>query len=1325
MKKIIYLLLAFVLCLSVVGFVACSDDGKGSEYYTISDFETEDELMAMNWKNSFGIVKLNTESQYVKSGSASARLEIHGDPMSGAGYTPYGIVYTNDNVYNFRKTDYSDVEAFEFSFYNASDRDTTVKFQFMSSAIYKGGLSSEQSFTLKKGEWTDISMPIDRNLLTAFMDLSAISEFYFKFENREEGQEPLVLYLDRFVAKTTDEPINTDTDIRKENEIESADRAEYLGAWEVTANRGASLTFNTDPEYIREGTGSFHFTAEPTGGVNWPEIVLKSNMLTDISDYDSIYFWMYNDNPDPYDIVTAGGTTIKTVQPGEWTLMDMKVIWIANVMNFTHDAKEYDIANFNNFTISLTNNNKKLSFYFDGFYARKAGEGYIGEDEPGAPIELSQSGVIKVESGKEFTVPTVTNASAYETVEWTISQTLEAAVYEYLVNAEWNNAASFTPADNAGYVIEYKAVDADGKISRASVNVIASKDADAFDMTYGATDGLDTFTDTLMSGTFKSVSAELNTDEKYILFGENSVKLTFPEFTDEAQAAFTWTPGFNINAYDWVTFYFYNPNDTEYTIISTWGAQFKLKPGAWVVRTVPVAQFNSWVGAAPDIHSGEEFSMSFYTPMTVGTAATDIYFQITTHGYHEVPPLVKIPKTTDVVEKGATVTVPESTSKNVTWSLFYNDEPVAASDNIKTFVAENYGIYKVVYSRTEGDLTGTAEYAVYVPDVSTLADLTDAKFTDDVLRDDPTVAVEDDLFLGESAIHVTGTKVGPDIGFVWHTGVYNDLNSVTIYVYNNSEGVVNLVHSWGLVAVMQPGTWTAVTIEGGKLTSDAAGWKDDCSTTQVGRIGGEWVFAFPMNVAATTNYDITIAVSMDKGEVPAPTIELDKTTDVAATGTEYTVPAVDGAEWEVYFNDALFGGATTNTGFTPTAAGTYEVRYTKEQGGQTAKATLTVHVADLSKIESPNDEFTDDALRDDPTVAVEDDLFLGESAIHVTGTKVGPDIGFVWHTGVYNDLNSVTIYVYNNSEGVVNLVHSWGAVAAIQPGAWTAITIEGGKLTSDAASWKDDCSTTQVGRIAGEWVFAFPMNVAATTNYDITIAVVMDKGEIPAPTIELDKTTDVAAIGAEYTVPAVDGAEWQVYFNDALFGGATTNTGFTPTAAGTYEVRYTKEQGGQTAKATLTVYVADVSKIVVPNEEFTDDALREDPTVTVEENAFLGASAIHVTGTKGGPDIGFVWHTGITEDINSITFYVYNNSNGVVGVIFGSGLRIDVEPQGYGSTTFAGSQLNEYVGGWKDDCGGTQVGRIDGEWVIAFPANILAVSGNYDFTIAVAVETAA
>ena len=308
---------------------------------------------------------------------------------------------------------------------------------------------------------------------------------------------------------------------------------------------------------------------------------------------------------------------------------------------------------------------------------------------------------------------------------------------------------------------------------------------------------------------------------------------------------------------------------------------------------------------------------------------------------------------------------------------------------------------------------------------------------------------------------------------------------------SDSDGNIIASFGYGLTVSLAAGEWGSASFSEGQLAEYVTAWKDDCSTSQVGRIDGEWVIAFPVNVGSTTNYDIIFAVAMDKGEIPAPTIELDKTTDVAATGTEYTVPAVDGAEWKVYFNDTLFEG-TTATGFTPAAAGAYEVRYTKVQGGQTAKATLTVYVADVSKIVVPNDEFTDDALREDPTVTVEENAFLGASAIHVTGTKGGPDIGFVWHTGVYNDLNSITFYVYNNSDGVVNLVHSWGAVAVMQPGTWTAVTIAGGKLTSDAAGWKDDCSTSQVGRIDGEWVFAFPMNVSATTNYDITIAVAME-----------------------------------------------------------------------------------------------------------------------------------------------------------------------------------------------------------------------------------------
>ena len=1347
MKKIVYLLLVMILALGAAAFAACDQGGDGTSadgYYTVSDFETEDELFAMNWKNSFGIVESNTDPQYVRSGSASARLEVHGDPLSGAGYTPYGIIYTNDGKYNFRKTDYTDVEAFEFSIYNASDRDTTVKFQFLSSAIYKGGLSSEEVITLKKGEWTDAKVEIDRGLLSAFMDLSAISEFYFKFENRTEEQEPLVLYLDRFVAKTTKDPIPQATNIRKENEIESADRAEYLGAWSVTPNRGATLSWNTDPEFIREGSGSFHFSAQPTGGENWPEIVLKSNMITDISDYASLYFWMYNDNDEAYQIVTAGGWPLATLEPHAWTLVDMTVNWIAGVPNFTHDDVAYDIENFNNFTISLTNPNRALSFYFDGFYARYENEGYIGEDEPGEPIELSQSGVITTTSGQEFSVPTVTNASDYSSVTWTISQTLEAGVYEYAVNDAWTNAATFTPGVlNAGtdsetvvsaaYLIEYTATDAQGRISRASVNVIAENNVDAFDMSYGTTDGLDTVTPTKMSGNYGTVQAELNTDKQYTLFGENSIKVTFPQVSTERQFAFTWTPGFNVNAYDWINFAFYNANSFEYTLVTMWGAQIVLAPGAWVIRTVPVAQFNSWVGAAPEVHSGEEFSMSFATPMIAGMDEAEIYMEISTSGYHDVDPVITLPKTTDVVAKGSTVTVPVPTNSGVTWQVFCNDVLVPGSDNAATFEASEYGVYKVTYTRVveepSGNKTGTRDLLVYVLDPAKIENPND-EFTDDAVRLDPTVEVDADGFLGSyPAIHVTGTKEGSDIGFAWHTGVYNDLNSVTFYVYNNSDGNIILSTGWGSPNTIAPQNWAAITLLEATLNQNATGWKDDCSVSQVGRVNGEWLFAFPTNVASTAAYDITIVVVMDKGDLPEPTFELQKSSDAAAVGSAYAVPEEADAAWEVWFNEEKLTEGVTEEGFTPSAAGTYEVRYTKEVYGQPATATMYVYAVDVDAIENPNEEFTDDALRLDPTVEVDADGFLGSyPAIHVTGTKEGTDIGFVWHTGVYNDLNSVTFYAYNNSDGNITLVVGDGLPINIAPQSWAATTLVESTLNQNAMNWQENCGGSQVGRVNGEWLFAFPTNVASTTAYDITIVVVMDKGEVPEPTFELQKSSDITETGSAYTVPEEADATWEVWFNGAKLTDGVTEEGFTPSAAGTYEVRYAKEMYGQPATATMYVYAVDASKVEEPNEEFGDDpnAGRQESATAVDDTmTFLGTNMLHVSGTRTLPDMGFVWKSGVFNDLNSLTIYVYNNSDGAISYNYGSGASMRIQPKSWGvSETLNATQIAQCAAGWKDNCSAMNLfGRENGtgQWVFNITANIASTT-NYEFFVAFVME---
>ena len=633
MKKLLTFLLAIVTVFSLAAFVAaCQKTEQESNIHVISEFESEDEFFQFNYFNEFGLIKLNTDKTYVRGGEGSAYMEIHGNPVQGSGYKPYMVIY-NDTEYN-DKTDYTDVECFRVNVYNASDRDVNMYFQFKSASLKKSGYSSEQKFVLKKGQWNDIEIPLDRALINTFIDLDQISEFYFKFDNRESREQtPAALYMDSFVAVKTDEPIPTDVKVREDNELESANKAEYLSAWEVS--NGATLSLNTDEKYILEGDASFCWTGAAMGGTSWPRLDFTGNILTDISDYYSIYFWIYNANPDDYQLVVAGKIVCGTAIAGEWTLIEMPVSWLKTVPNWDDSGYEFDVENFNNFNMVVTNNNQNLTFYIDAFYARMEDEEVIGTPEPAEAIELSNASALDiVESGETVTVPTVVNADSYEEVSWKVYNVTQVSTLwtEQAIEGS-DNAATFAtdPDRNQNYRVIYTAVDAQGRKARATYSVLTVRsDMEALSALTGCEgDELTAYQTTRMTGEYAMPEISVNEDEAFTLLGEDSVKVTIPAASEAKNYAFTWNPKLNAQYFDSVMFSFYNDSDKELSVITAWGMVIGLKPHTWTTFDWLASQIiqHAQLGS-PEVHSAEDLALSFHFDGVLTDTPVNVYIDL-------------------------------------------------------------------------------------------------------------------------------------------------------------------------------------------------------------------------------------------------------------------------------------------------------------------------------------------------------------------------------------------------------------------------------------------------------------------------------------------------------------------------------------------------------------------------------------------------------------------------------------------------------------------------------------------------------------------------
>ena len=435
-----FLCIIVFVCSAVV-FVACGkDSGKNAEVL-ISGFESYDEVTSFRWTNTFGRADLvNDKAEALTQGEYCLRLQPEGDVSDDADERPSFMVFTESKWSD--KYDYSDVSEFKVDVYNDMASDVKMYFSFETKL---GAVSSTTEIVLKPGE-NEVVLNFERGFLVQLIDIGNIAGFWFAFDETETAS---TIYIDNFRALVTSEPIPEDVEVRKPDELESADRAEYLSAWQLSDQKFSpcELTFNEDPKFIKGGKGSFKFTTKQTGGTTWPSLMLINTAITDLSDYYSISLWVYNDNDIDYQFRMFSNVQVRWAKAKQWTLFEFTIDELKTIIDkdlYDPSISEedqiykYDVENFANFNLGLTCPNQELTFYFDEFYANK--------DNKSAPtFSFGQYQTI-CEPNVAYTIPVpeVVNGTA----EWQVYAPDGSVFGE-------ENVASFTPTQKGEYVIRY------------------------------------------------------------------------------------------------------------------------------------------------------------------------------------------------------------------------------------------------------------------------------------------------------------------------------------------------------------------------------------------------------------------------------------------------------------------------------------------------------------------------------------------------------------------------------------------------------------------------------------------------------------------------------------------------------------------------------------------------------------------------------------------------------------------------------------------------------------------------------------------------------
>lgn len=205
MKKNKFLLAA--LCATMLfPLTACGGNGEQSSEgtpepqgsVTLCDFETyRSDFQPIRVLNHFGSINMNTDTQYVKSGKASAKLQPLGGYISPTNPLMYYPLYSP--TYGFDYRNLSKMREITAELYNAEDSDIKMDFGLVMEVPNTDlvNKTNPMKVTLKPG-WNTVTYEVDVSVINILYDIENAQGVYFGFERvgSRDIEDAPVLYLD-------------------------------------------------------------------------------------------------------------------------------------------------------------------------------------------------------------------------------------------------------------------------------------------------------------------------------------------------------------------------------------------------------------------------------------------------------------------------------------------------------------------------------------------------------------------------------------------------------------------------------------------------------------------------------------------------------------------------------------------------------------------------------------------------------------------------------------------------------------------------------------------------------------------------------------------------------------------------------------------------------------------------------------------------------------------------------------------------------------------------------------------------------------------------
>ena len=273
----------------------------------LNDFETyRPDFQVIRVLNGFGVIDVNKDAKYVKSGKASAKVRPLGSYGSLAPATAYVPLYSK--TFGFDHRDLTRIRQVKAEVYNAESKQVPMTFGIVMEAVNTDIINktNAQKYSLKPG-WNTVTYDVDVSVINILYDVTKAEGVYFGFEssNSRVIEDAPTVYIDdlRLVYSATDAKI-VDLLSFDANEICNFDKT--YQRYVIYAESDNPVA---EPEYsivktaeygveATSGSSALCITTKPGDGKNtWPRIVLPSgymmaSALTGVkeTDYDSTYF---------------------------------------------------------------------------------------------------------------------------------------------------------------------------------------------------------------------------------------------------------------------------------------------------------------------------------------------------------------------------------------------------------------------------------------------------------------------------------------------------------------------------------------------------------------------------------------------------------------------------------------------------------------------------------------------------------------------------------------------------------------------------------------------------------------------------------------------------------------------------------------------------------------------------------------------------------------------------------------------------------------------------------------------------------------------------